>query len=110
VIVSGGKPPLTSQAGTPMDPQTAFLKPPRSSSARAAAAASVALDEVLEQRIAKEPDAVAVTFADPVPGASFPIGRTASVEIPSGAGPAFETGFATSSVGPGFFEAFGRSI
>jgi hypothetical protein len=36
--------------------------------------------------------------------------RIASVEIPSGAGPAFETGFATSSVGPGFFEAFGRSI
>jgi hypothetical protein len=45
-----------------------------------------------------------------VPGASFAIGRTASVEIPSGAGPAFEAGFATSSVGPGFFEAFGRSI
>jgi putative ABC transport system permease protein len=64
----------------------------------------------LEQQIAEEPDVVAVTFADRVPGASFQIGRTASVEIPSGAGAAFQTGFATSSVGPGFFEAFGRPI
>ena len=64
----------------------------------------------LEQKIAEEPDVVAVTFADRVPGASFPIIRTASVEIPSGAGPAFQTGFATSSVGPGFFEAFNRPI
>jgi putative ABC transport system permease protein len=64
----------------------------------------------LEQRIAEEPDVVAVTFADRVPGASFQIGRTASVEIPSGAGPALQTGFATSSVGPGFFEAFDRPI
>ena len=64
----------------------------------------------LEQQIAEEPDVVAVTFADRVPGASFQIGRTASVEIPSGAGPAFQTGFATSSVGPGFFEAFDRPI
>ncbi len=64
----------------------------------------------LEQWIAEEPEVVAVTFADRVPGASFQIGRTASVEIPSGAGPAFQTGFAISSVGPGFFEAFGRPI
>jgi predicted permease len=64
----------------------------------------------LEQQIAEEPDVVAVTFADRVPGASFQIGRTASVEIPSGAVPAFHTGFATSSVGPGFFEAFDRPI
>ncbi len=53
---------------------------------------------------------VAVTFADRVPGASFPIERTAAVDISSGAGPAFQTGFATSSVGPGFFEAFDRPI
>jgi len=39
----------------------------------------------LEQQIAEEPDVVAVTFADRVPGASFQIGRTASVDIPSGA-------------------------
>ena len=64
----------------------------------------------LEQRIAKEPDVVAVTFADRVPGASFPIERTAAVEVSSGAGPAFQSGFATSSIGPGFFEAFDRPI
>ncbi len=64
----------------------------------------------LEQQIAEEPDVVAVTFADRAPGGSTAINRTASVEIPSGAGPAFQTSFATSSVGPGFFEAFGRPI
>jgi putative ABC transport system permease protein len=64
----------------------------------------------LEQQIAKGPDVVAVTFADRQPGGDRPIERTASVEIPSGAGPAFHTGFATSSVGPGFFEAFNRPI
>jgi predicted permease len=63
-----------------------------------------------EQQIAREPDVVAVTFADRVPGASFPINRTASVEIPSGAGPAFQTGFATLSIGPDFFEVFDRPI
>src|SRR6185295_1830637 len=56
----------------------------------------------LEQRIAEESGVVAVTFADRVPGASLPIDRTASIELPSSAGPAFQTGFATSSVGPGF--------
>jgi putative ABC transport system permease protein len=64
----------------------------------------------LEQRIAEDPDVVAVTFADRVPGASFQVGRTASVESPSGAAPAFQTRFAISSAGPGFFEAFGRPI
>jgi putative ABC transport system permease protein len=63
----------------------------------------------LEQQIAKESDVVAVTFADRVPGATSAIGRTAAVEISSGA-PAFDTSFATSSVGPGFFEAFDRPI
>ncbi|MBY0497946.1 MAG: ABC transporter permease [Cyanobacteria bacterium] len=64
----------------------------------------------LEQKIAEEPDVVAVTFADRVPGASFQIGRTASVEIPSSATPAFQTRFAISTIGPGFFETFGRPI
>ena len=64
----------------------------------------------LEQQIAEEPDVVAVTFADRVPGASFQIRRTASVDIPSGATAAFQIGFAASSIGPGFFEAFGRPI
>src|SRR5262245_59639376 len=62
----------------------------------------------LEQQIAEEPDVIAVTFADRAPGASFSIYRSASVEIQSGA--AFQTGFAISSVGPGFFEAFDRPI
>src|SRR5262245_27537880 len=64
----------------------------------------------LEQQIAEEPDVVAVAFADRVPGASLPIERTASVDLPSGAGPAFQAGFAITSVGPGFFEAFDRPI
>jgi putative ABC transport system permease protein len=64
----------------------------------------------LKQQIAEEPDVVAITFADRVPGASFQIERTAAVEMSSGAGPAFQTSFATSSVGPGFFEAFDRPI
>jgi putative ABC transport system permease protein len=64
----------------------------------------------LAEQIAEEPDVAAVTFADRAPGGSLPIGRTASVETPSGAGPAIQTGFAVSSVGPGFFEAFDRPI
>jgi len=64
----------------------------------------------LQPLIAEEPDVVAVTFSDRVPGASLAINRTASIEIPSHAGPAFQTGFATLSVGPDFFEAFARPI
>jgi putative ABC transport system permease protein len=64
----------------------------------------------LQPLIAEEPDVVAVTFSDRVPGASLAINRTASIEIPSHAGPAFQTGFATLSVGPDFFEAFDRPI
>jgi hypothetical protein len=65
---------------------------------------------MLEQQMAEDPDVVAVTFTDRQPGGSLPIYRTAAVEIQAGAGPAFQTGFATSSVGPGFFEAFNRPI
>ena len=64
----------------------------------------------LQPLIAEEPDVVAVTFSDRVPGASLAINRTASVDIPSGAGPAFQTGFAILSVGPDFFETFDRPI
>jgi predicted permease len=64
----------------------------------------------LESLIAEEPDVAAVSFSDRVPGASLAISRTAFVEIPSGAGPAFQTGFAILSVGPDFFEAFDRPI
>jgi predicted permease len=64
----------------------------------------------LERQIAEQPGVVAVTFADRVPGASFAINRTASVDISSGTGQVFQTRFATLSIGPGFFEAFGRPI
>jgi putative ABC transport system permease protein len=64
----------------------------------------------LEQRLAEEPNVVALTFADRVPGATFAIGRTATVELLSGAGPAFDTAFARSSIGPNFFETFDRPI
>ena len=64
----------------------------------------------VEQRIAEEPGVVAVTFADRAPGASFLIERKTAVEISSGAGPAFQASFATSSIGPGFFAAFDRPI
>ena len=63
----------------------------------------------LEQRIAKEPGVVAVTFADRSPGHCREDGPQ-SVEASSGAGPVFEIGFVTSAVGPGFFEAFDRPI
>jgi putative ABC transport system permease protein len=64
----------------------------------------------LEPLIAEQPDVVAVTFSNRVPGASLASNRTASVETPSAAGPAFQIGFATLSVGPDFFEAFDRPI
>lgn len=64
----------------------------------------------LESLLAEEPDVVAVTFSDRVPGASSAIHRTASVEMPFGADPGFQTGFAILSVGPGFFEVFDRPI
>jgi predicted permease len=63
----------------------------------------------LEPLIAEEPDVVAVTFSDRVPGASLAIKRTAAAEIQSG-GLAFQAAFATLSVGPAFFEAFARPI
>jgi predicted permease len=64
----------------------------------------------LEQHIGAEPGVVAVTFADRVPGASFSVIRMTSVEVSPGAGRTFQAGYATSSVGPGFFEAFDRPI
>ena len=64
----------------------------------------------LELQIAEEPDVVAVTFSDRVPGGSVPNYRTGSVETQSGAGPAVQTGFAILSIGPRFFETFDRPI
>jgi putative ABC transport system permease protein len=64
----------------------------------------------LERRIAQEPGVVAVTFADRAPGSGPSRNRVADVEISPGAGPAFDSGFGTSAVGPEFFEAFERPI
>jgi predicted permease len=64
----------------------------------------------LEQRIVQEPGVVAVTFADRAPGSLPARSRIADVEISPGGGPAFDDRFATSAVGPAFFEAFDRPI
>jgi predicted permease len=63
----------------------------------------------LQRRIAQEPGVVAVTFADRAPG-SGPRSRFGEVESSPGAGPAYDDGFLTSAVGPGFFEALDRPI
>jgi predicted permease len=63
----------------------------------------------LERRIAEQPGVVAVTFADRAPGTT-PRSWTAEVETSPRAGPALRDAFRTSSVGPGFFEAFQRPI
>jgi putative ABC transport system permease protein len=63
----------------------------------------------LQRRIAQEPDVVAVTFADRVPG-SGSSRRFGQVETSVGAAPAYAGGFWTSAVGPGFFETFDRPI
>jgi predicted permease len=63
----------------------------------------------LERRIAEEPGVVAVTVADRAPG-SVPKGQRAQVETNQNAGRTFDQQFRTSTVGPGFFEAFDRPI
>ena len=60
----------------------------------------------LQRRVAEEPGVVAITFADRAPGA-FPRDRDAQVESATGGGAAYRDSFATSAVGPGFFETFG---
>ena len=60
----------------------------------------------LERRLAQQPGVVAVTFADRAPGEGAPSSRVAEVELSPGAGPAFDYGFATSAVGPEFFETY----
>jgi len=62
----------------------------------------------LQQRIAQEPDVVAVTFADRAPG-SLARTRRARVE-PSGGGPAYTDALRTSSVDPELFDVYDRSI
>jgi hypothetical protein len=63
----------------------------------------------LSRRVAQEPGVVAVTFADHAPG-SLPTGRAAEIEPAPGAGANYASGFDTTAVGPGFFEALDRPI
>jgi putative ABC transport system permease protein len=65
---------------------------------------------LLERRIAQEPGVVAVTFANFTPG-TLPRIRPAETASSAGSTPAYsDSGLRTSSVGPGFFEAFDRPI
>jgi predicted permease len=63
-----------------------------------------------ERRVAQEPGVVAVSSADRAPGGPQRGYRIADVESSPGAGPAFDFGFWTSVVGPGFFEVLDRPI
>ena len=63
----------------------------------------------LSRRVAEEPGVVAVTFADHAPG-SLPAGRAAEIEPFTGAGARYASGFDTTGVGPGVFEALDRPI
>ena len=64
--------------------------------------------EALARRLAEEPGVVAVTYTDqPVGGGAE---RFAEVESSPGTRPAFDGGFRTTAVGPGFFEAFDRPV
>lgn len=62
----------------------------------------------LQQRIAREPGVVAVTFADRAPGSAAAT-RYGRVE-PAAGGPTYAALFWRSAIGPGFFETFDRPI
>jgi putative ABC transport system permease protein len=64
--------------------------------------------EALATRIAREPGVVAVTYSDRPVGSG--VARFAEAESSPGAGTPYRGRFATSAVGPGFFEAFNRPI
>ncbi len=64
--------------------------------------------EALARRIAQEPGVVTVTYTDQPVGSGA--ARFAEVESSPGAKPAYDGGFRTSAVGPGFFEAFDRPV
>ena len=64
--------------------------------------------EALATRIAQEPGVVAVTYTDQPVGSG--VTRFAEVESSPAARSAYDGGFQTSAVGPGFFEAFDRPI
>ena len=63
----------------------------------------------LERRVAQEPAVMAVMFANRMPGMS-PFVRNAEIETTAGAPPRFVANMWTSSVGPGYFEAFDNEI
>jgi putative ABC transport system permease protein len=73
------------------------------------AAAAEQLIGELERRIVQEPGVTAITFADRLPGMQ-PAVRRADVEVSPGAPPVSIANLWTSTVGPGFFEAFDRPI
>lgn len=64
--------------------------------------------EALARRIAQEPGVVAAIYTDQPVGSGAE--RFAEVESSAGTKPAFDGGFRTTAVGPGFFEAFDRPI
>jgi putative ABC transport system permease protein len=64
--------------------------------------------EALTRRIAHEPGVVAITYTDQPVGSGA--ARFAEVESSPGAKPAYDGGFPTTAVGPGFFEAFDRPM
>ena len=64
--------------------------------------------ETLSTRIAEKPGVVAVTYTDQPVGSGAE--RFAEVESSPGAKPAYDDRFPTSSVDPGFFEAFDRPM
>jgi hypothetical protein len=63
----------------------------------------------LQRLIAREPGVVAVTFGDRLPGMEVAL-RRAEVEITAGEMPVPTREMWTAAVGPGYFEAFDRSI
>ena len=64
--------------------------------------------DALAQRIAQEPGVIAVTFSDQPVGVGSQ--RFMEVNASSDASPAFAGGIRTTTVGPGFFDAFDRPI
>ena len=64
--------------------------------------------EALATRIAQEPGVAAITYTDQPVGSGTE--RFGEVESSPGAKPAYDGGFRTSAVDPGFFEAFDRPV
>ncbi len=81
------------------------LSPAGEESAAAFAARREQMYRELERRVAEEPDVLAVTFGDRLPGMG-PAVRRAEVESSPGTAPVPITNLWMSSVGPRFFEAF----